>query len=157
MIAHRYALFDTLIGRCGIAWGGRGVIGVQLPEARELETRTRLLRRFPDAREALPPPDAQRAINGIVALLRRDASAIEGAQVSGTLPLFDGDGTFGFDPSIAVEHLRASDAALGRIIDAVGPFRMELKKTSSVFGMLAEAIVYQQLTGKAAATIFGRV
>ena len=74
MTAHGFALFDTAIGRCGIAWGARGVVGVQLPEAREVETRARLLRRFPDAREAPPPPDVQRAIDGIVALLRGEAS-----------------------------------------------------------------------------------
>jgi 3-methyladenine DNA glycosylase/8-oxoguanine DNA glycosylase len=34
---------------------------------------------------------------------------------------------------------------------------MELKKAPSIFGALAEAIVYQQLSGKAAATIFARV
>jgi 3-methyladenine DNA glycosylase/8-oxoguanine DNA glycosylase len=70
---------------------------------------------------------------------------------------FDGDGAFGFDPRIAIKHLRASDPALGRLMAAIGPFRLELKKTRSIFGALAEAIVYQQLTGKAAATIFGRV
>ncbi|MDF2698101.1 MAG: methylated-DNA--protein-cysteine methyltransferase [Labilithrix sp.] len=69
----------------------------------------------------------------------------------------DGGGTFAFDPRAAVEHVRASDPALARIIDTVGPFRMELKRTSSIFGALAEAIVHQQLTGKAAATIFARV
>jgi methylated-DNA-[protein]-cysteine S-methyltransferase len=63
----------------------------------------------------------------------------------------------GFDPGVAVEHLRASDPALARVIDAVGPFRMQLKKASNTFTVLAEAIVYQQLTGRAAATIFGRV
>lgn len=64
---------------------------------------------------------------------------------------------FGFDPAVAVRHLRESDAALRRLIDAVGPFRMELKTTPSIFVALAESIVYQQLNGKAAATIFGRV
>jgi 3-methyladenine DNA glycosylase/8-oxoguanine DNA glycosylase len=68
-----------------------------------------------------------------------------------------GDGALGFDPNAAVEHLRASDAALARVIDAVGPFGLELQRTPSLFGALAEAIVYQQLTGKAAATIFNRV
>src|SRR5262249_25162579 len=53
--------------------------------------------------------------------------------------------------------LRASDAALARVIDAVGPFRLDLKRTPSIFAALTEAIVYQQLTGKAAATIFARV
>ena len=76
---------------------------------------------------------------------------------SSQLALFDGDGAFGFDPGVAVAHVRASDAALARVIDAVGPFGMQLKKTPSLFGALAEAIVYQQLNGRAAATIFARV
>jgi methylated-DNA-[protein]-cysteine S-methyltransferase len=74
MPARGFALFDTAIGWCGIAWSERGVVGVQLPEARELETRSRLLRRFPDAREVMPPPNVGRAIDGIVALLRGEAS-----------------------------------------------------------------------------------
>lgn len=61
------------------------------------------------------------------------------------------------DPKAAVEHLRASDPALARLIDAVGPFDMQIRMTSSVFAALSEAIVYQQLNGKAAATIYGRV
>ncbi len=63
----------------------------------------------------------------------------------------------GFDPRVAIEHVRASDPALARVIDAVGPFGLQLQKTPNLFGALAEAIVYQQLTGKAAATIFARV
>ena len=69
----------------------------------------------------------------------------------------DTDGALGFDPRVAVAHVRASDAALARVIDAVGSFGLELQRTPSLFGALAEAIVYQQLTGKAAATIFNRV
>src|SRR5512134_2499070 len=68
----RFALFDTPIGRCGIAWGGRGVAGVQLPEAREADTRARILRRLPGAREATPPPGVKRAQGRIAALLRGD-------------------------------------------------------------------------------------
>ncbi|NUP09308.1 MAG: DNA-3-methyladenine glycosylase 2 family protein [Polyangiaceae bacterium] len=64
---------------------------------------------------------------------------------------------FEFDTDAALEHLRSVDKPLGKLIDRVGPFKMELKRTPSTFGALAEAIVYQQLTGKAAATIFGRV
>jgi len=64
---------------------------------------------------------------------------------------------FSFDTAVAVAHLRASDPALARIIDAVGPFRMELNPTHSLFTSLSEAIVYQQLTGRAAATIYGRL
>jgi len=71
--------------------------------------------------------------------------------------LTDADATFGFDPEAALVHLRACDPVLARLIDSVGPFRLELQRTSSVFAALAQAIVYQQLNGKAAATIFGRV
>ncbi|AUX44995.1 uncharacterized protein SOCE26_064740 [Sorangium cellulosum] len=53
---------------------GRGVAFVQLPEARDSETRARGLQRLPGAREAPPPPDVQRALDGIVALLRGEAS-----------------------------------------------------------------------------------
>ena len=64
---------------------------------------------------------------------------------------------FGFDPKRAVRHLKAADPALAEIIASVGPFAMELKSSRSLFGALAEAIVYQQLSNKAAATIYGRV
>ncbi len=67
------------------------------------------------------------------------------------------DGAYSFDPRVAVEHVRASDPVLARVIEAVGPFRLQLKRASSSFAALAEAIVYQQLSGKAAATIFARV
>ena len=53
--------------------------------------------------------------------------------------------------------LRAAAPKLALGIDAVGPCRLEIKETATMFSALAEAIVYQQLTGKAAATIHGRV
>jgi 3-methyladenine DNA glycosylase/8-oxoguanine DNA glycosylase len=62
-----------------------------------------------------------------------------------------------FDPVAAVRHLRKADPDLARIIDAAGPFAMQLNPARSVFAALARAIVYQQLSNKAAATIFGRV
>jgi len=248
MTSYSFALFDSPIGACGIAWGERGVAGVQLPEAREAATRARLLERFPGARQASPPPDIQVALERVVALLRGEASdlsgipldmervppfhrrvyeaaraipsgttlsygeiaarigapgsaravgqalgrnpfaivvpchrvlaaggkvggfsanggiatklrllAIEAAQANGGGAQFEGDGVLGFDPTTAVEHLRAADAGLARVIDVVGPFRMQLKKTPSLFAALAEAIVYQQLTAKAAGTIYARV
>jgi len=67
------------------------------------------------------------------------------------------DGAFAFDRDEALEHLRASDAGMARLIETVGPFGMQLKHASSVFEVLLEAIVYQQLSGKAAATIHSRV
>lgn len=69
-----FTLFDTAIGRCGIAWGERGIVGVRLPESRESDTRARLLRHHPDAIEASPPPDIQRALDSIVALLAGEAA-----------------------------------------------------------------------------------
>jgi methylated-DNA-[protein]-cysteine S-methyltransferase len=70
MTGRGYTIFDTGIGRCGIAWGPSGIIGVQLPEVREIDTRRRLFQLYPDARERRPPPNVQVAIEGIAALLR---------------------------------------------------------------------------------------
>lgn len=64
---------------------------------------------------------------------------------------------FCFDPAAAVAHLRAGDAALGALIDRVGPFALELKPAANLFEALLRSIVYQQLHGKAAANIHGRV
>ncbi len=72
-------MFATDIGPCGIAWGPRGIVGVQLPERRATATRGRLQRRYPDVPEASPPPEVQRTIDDIVALLRgelRDLSDV---------------------------------------------------------------------------------
>jgi methylated-DNA-[protein]-cysteine S-methyltransferase len=70
MAGRGFTIFDTALGRCGIAWGDDGVIGVQLPEAREIETRRRVFRLYPEAREMRPPLNVEIAIDGIVALLR---------------------------------------------------------------------------------------
>src|SRR5215510_1110696 len=70
---------------------------------------------------------------------------------------YDGDGRLGFDPRAAVRRLRKADPALGRVIVDVGPFDLELQRSPTLLHSLAEAITYQQLTAKAAATIFGRV
>jgi O-6-methylguanine DNA methyltransferase len=249
MTANGFALFDTAIGKCGIAWNDRGVAGIQLPEAGEAETRARMLNRFPAAGEAEPPPAMRRALESIAALLQGEPSdlssitldmdgvppfhrrvyevaraippgktlaygdiaarlgtrgaaravgqalgqnpfpvvvpchrvlaaggkvggfsahgglstklhmlAIERVQLNGApVPFAPGSRGFGFDPIVAVEHLRTSDAVFANIVDTVGPFRMRLHSAQSIFGALAEAIVYQQLTGKAAAKIFARL
>ena len=65
-----YTVFDTALGRCGIVWSDAGITGVQLPEAREIETRRRLFRQFPDARELRPCSNTELAIEGISAILR---------------------------------------------------------------------------------------
>jgi methylated-DNA-[protein]-cysteine S-methyltransferase len=244
-----WTLFDTAIGRCGIAWGDDGVVAIHLPEAREAETRKRIARRLPGEPEpTAPPAEVRRAIDAMVALLRGEAVdldfialdmrnvpafhqrvyevarsikpgstltygevaaqmgqpgaarsvgqalgrnpfpivvpchrvlaaggkmggfsaaggittklqmlTIEGARANRQKALFDGDGKFPFDPDAAVKHLREVDPSFARTLDDVGAFAMELKSAPSIFGALAEAIVYQQLSGKAAATIFARV
>ena len=54
----------------------------------------------------------------------------------------------------AVNHLRKADPVLAAIIERVGTCRMEFGKPS--FHALAESILYQQLNGRAAATIMAR-
>ena len=245
-----FALFDSPIGRCGIAWGARGIAAVQLPDGPDTATRARLLQRAPGASEQPMPDEVRRAVDQILSLLRGEISELgvipldmeqvppfhrrvyetarsiapgqtvsygdlaarlgqPGAaravgQALGKNPFalvvpchrvlaadgrmggfsanggvttklrllsIERDGTrlngtaapeltaaeLGYDPVAAVAHLRDADSALARLIDTVGPFRMRVDRTSSLFLALAEAIVYQQLTGKAAATIFARV
>ena len=74
MTGRGYSIFDTGIGRCAISWSPAGIIGVQLPEVREIDTRRRLYQLYPDARELPPPANTQAAIDGITALSRGAAS-----------------------------------------------------------------------------------
>jgi methylated-DNA-[protein]-cysteine S-methyltransferase len=73
MSVQAFASFNTAIGVCAIAWGERGVCGVQLPERHEQATRNRLRGRFPGAVETPPGAAVQRAIDAIVALLGGEA------------------------------------------------------------------------------------
>jgi methylated-DNA-[protein]-cysteine S-methyltransferase len=246
--AVQYTFFDTPLGRCGIAWNARGVAALQLPEASEVATRTKLLERIEAAEEGSPPPEVRRAIDGINALLRGNASdlssvpldmsgvppfhrrvyetvrtippgaslsygevaakaeapgaaravgqamrrnpfsilvpchrvfaaggkiggysahgglatklrllSMEAAAAEGAAVLFEGDGVLAFDPAFALDYLRDADPVLGRLIETIGPFRMQIRRAPSIFIALAEAIVYQQLHGKAAAAIFARL
>jgi 3-methyladenine DNA glycosylase/8-oxoguanine DNA glycosylase len=66
-------------------------------------------------------------------------------------------GGLGFDADEAAAHVAKRDAKLARIIESAGPMRLEVAAAQSSFEALAESIVYQQLSGKAAATIHGRV
>ncbi|MDD3148906.1 MAG: methylated-DNA--[protein]-cysteine S-methyltransferase, partial [Candidatus Riflebacteria bacterium] len=61
------------------------------------------------------------------------------------------------DISSAITCLSESDADLGRFISMAPAFNLRCDNLSSPFQALLEAIVYQQLTGKAAATIFSRL
>lgn len=64
-----FALFDSPIGTCGVAWSARGIAGLQLPEPTAEATRARLRRRWPDAVESPPPPGVGRALERVLALL----------------------------------------------------------------------------------------
>jgi methylated-DNA-[protein]-cysteine S-methyltransferase len=67
-----YAVFETALGHCGIAWrgdGGEGVMGSQLPAADLAALKRLMQQRFRDAVEAEPPEPVQRAIAGIRRLL----------------------------------------------------------------------------------------
>lgn len=235
-----YTLFETAIGPCGMAWTGRGIAGVQLPELTPAVTAERLSARFPGHDQRLPAGRAARARDAMVALLdgrRRDLSGIPldldgltefrrrvyttartiprgstltygelaramgapGAvravgQALGANPVpvivpchrvlaaggsggFSASGGvttktcmlriegvddveftgFDYDPLEAMHYLRDADPRLGQVIERVGLPQIALRATSTVFVALARAIVYQQLSGKAAGTIFRRV
>jgi 3-methyladenine DNA glycosylase/8-oxoguanine DNA glycosylase len=62
-----------------------------------------------------------------------------------------------YDPRVAVAALRAADRRLARVIERAGPVAIQVEPTQSLFAALARSIVYQQLSGKAAATIHGRL
>ena len=62
-----------------------------------------------------------------------------------------------YDPVEAVAHLKAADPKLAALISRVGPFTLRLDPAPSPFDSLLESIIYQQLHGKAAATIHARV
>jgi 3-methyladenine DNA glycosylase/8-oxoguanine DNA glycosylase len=62
-----------------------------------------------------------------------------------------------YDPVLACRHLSDADPMLGALIARVGPCLLRPRQTQSLFAAVARAIVYQQLSGSAAATILGRV
>ncbi len=56
----------------------------------------------------------------------------------------------------AVRVLRASCPDMARVIKQKGAFKLEVSKDRDLFVSLARSIAFQQLSGKAAATIYGR-
>lgn len=65
-----------------------------------------------------------------------------------TRPAFD---------TAAVDHLRRSDRRMRALVDRIGPPTLRIEALGDPYAALMRSIVYQQLTGKAAATILGRV
>lgn len=62
-----------------------------------------------------------------------------------------------YSAEAGIAYLRRSDPIVRKLIAEVGPFRLSVEPLTSTFESLARSIVYQQLTGKAAATILARV
>jgi DNA-3-methyladenine glycosylase II len=62
-----------------------------------------------------------------------------------------------YDPAEAVAALSAADPKLAKVIEKAGPFTVRLPAQQSPFEALAQSIIYQQLHGKAAATIHARL
>jgi methylated-DNA-[protein]-cysteine S-methyltransferase len=90
MVGRAYAIFNTAIGRCGIVWSNSGVVAVQLPEAREIDTRRRIFQVHPEAREQAMPLNAELAIEGIAALLQgSDPDFSDVSLDAGDVPAFN--------------------------------------------------------------------
>lgn len=79
MPATAFALFPTAIGHCAVAWGARGIVAMQLPDASEDAMRSRMQRRHREALECVPPPDVQHVIEQVTALL--DGADVDLSQV----------------------------------------------------------------------------
>jgi len=62
-----------------------------------------------------------------------------------------------FDLQKAMEHLSACDETLAELIANTVPFQTDADHLQSPYEALLEAIAYQSISGKAAATIFGRI
>jgi len=129
MAGRAYSIFDTGIGRCGIAWGDRGIIGVQLPEAREIDTRRRLFQLYPEARETRAPVDVEIAIESIAELLRGGSADLSDVTLDMTgIPAFN-QRVYALARSIprgetrtygeVASHLRASGAVYS-VAQAIG-------------------------------------
>ena len=76
-----FALFDTAIGLCGVAWNAVGLTGVMLPLTEGGDPRPRMARRHPDAAEGEPPEPVAEAIAGMQALLRGEKRDLREVQL----------------------------------------------------------------------------
>lgn len=85
-----FALFDTAIGCCAIAWGERGIVRTQLPEGDEARARARLRKRVPGAAENPPPDPVRSAIGRIVRLMNGERDDLADVVLDvDALPVFD--------------------------------------------------------------------
>ncbi|MGE0213573.1 MAG: methylated-DNA--[protein]-cysteine S-methyltransferase [Parvibaculaceae bacterium] len=111
-----FTLFDTALGRFGIAWSDRGLLAVQLPETDDVSTEAALRKRVPDLSEETPPPLVAMAIGGIQALC-------EGAHSDFADTQLDLDGVSDFDRqvyAIALEIPPGKTMTYGEIARRLG-------------------------------------
>ncbi|MBM3522382.1 MAG: methylated-DNA--[protein]-cysteine S-methyltransferase [Alphaproteobacteria bacterium] len=73
-----FAIFDTALGRCAIAWGEHGVTRVLLPDVEDAALRRAILASHPEAVEQPPPPPLITAIGAIATLMRGEESDLGG-------------------------------------------------------------------------------
>jgi methylated-DNA-[protein]-cysteine S-methyltransferase len=90
MTQTHYALFETVIGIAGIAWGEAGLIGVHLPERDGENNRRSFQRRFPGVTEAAIPDALTPTVEGIRALMRGEKADLSAAPLDiGRVPAFN--------------------------------------------------------------------
>jgi methylated-DNA-[protein]-cysteine S-methyltransferase len=69
MTSPGFTLFDTAIGRCGLAWGEGGIVGAALPGPSDARMRGRFAERFPGAVESPLPSILAPVVDAVVALM----------------------------------------------------------------------------------------
>jgi methylated-DNA-[protein]-cysteine S-methyltransferase len=88
--AAAYALFETAIGRCGIAWSGEAVAAFALPGADDRATAARLRRTRPGAQEAALPRWAERCVQAVRGLLAGEQADLASIPLDlGGVPAFE--------------------------------------------------------------------
>src|SRR5690606_13752374 len=81
MNALGHTLFDTAVGRCGLAWSEHGISALMLPEADDEATRRRLLRRAGAVPETAPPASGRQASAAIQSLLHGERTDLSNVAV----------------------------------------------------------------------------
>lgn len=79
------------------------------------------------------------------------------AKVLGSVDVAPAVNLWAFDHKLAIAHITKNDARLARLIAQCVEFRLNIEPAQSPYEALLEAIVYQSISGKAAATIFARI
>ena len=93
MTNQHYALFDTKIGTCAIAWGERGINGVQLPMGNPDKTRIRMRQRYyGDIAEAEPRLDGELDGHGVAQCAKDRINALRFAEQTAAGTFFVNDG-----------------------------------------------------------------